>query len=115
MKRYFFSLLLSSLLFGCSTPESLQNFDSDKWIADRMGCNGDRAILVDDLEALREDLYGKKEYILRRVLGKPDQEVLLERSERIYYYYIESGSQCSGKKEFLKPTELRSDLILWPR
>lgn len=91
-------MLATLLLAGCSTPDSLKDFDSEAWINDRMGCNGDRIRLVYELDSLRTEFYGKKEYLVRGLLGKPDQEELLERSERIYYYYIEPGSQCSGAR-----------------
>lgn len=99
MKRIIFPIILSGLILaGCSTPESLQSFDSEAWKNDRKGCNGERAKLIDDLDTLKKEFYGKKEFILRRVLGKPDQEELLERSQRIYFYYIEPGAQCTGNE-----------------
>ena len=91
-------LLIFGLLFlmfqSCQTPESLRGFDSDTWKADRYACNGEREKLIPAFEKIRKELYGKKEYIVRNVLGKPDKENLLERSQRIYYYYLEPGSQC---------------------
>lgn len=99
MKRIIFPFIICGLLLaGCSTPESLQSFDSETWKNDRKGCNGERAKLVNDLDALRKEFYGKKEFVVRRVLGKPDQEELLERSQRIYFYYIEPGAHCKGNK-----------------
>lgn len=92
-------LIAVLLLAGCSTPEALQDFDSETWKNDRMGCKGDRAGLVYELDSLRSDFYGKKEYVVRKVLGKPDHEELMERSQRIYIYYIEPGTQCSGRGE----------------
>lgn len=87
-------LLLPLLLFACGTPESLQGFDSDTWKADKNACKGDREKLTQEFEKIRKELYGKKEYVVRNVLGKPDKENLLERSQRIYYYYLEAGDQC---------------------
>lgn len=82
------------ILWSCSTPESLRDFDSDTWKADKNACKGNRAKLVSSFEKIRKEMYGKKEYVVRNVLGKPDKENLLERSQRIYYYYIEVGAQC---------------------
>lgn len=99
LKRLFIipGLIVMGLLDSCSTPESLQNFDSETWKEDRYACEGKREELVDDFEAIRKELYGKKEYVLRNLLGKPDSEELLERSQRIYFYYIEPGTQCSDR------------------
>lgn len=98
MKRVLFIPLLLCLLFSsCSTPESFKNFDSDSWKDDRYACNNKRGELVDDFEALKQDLIGKKEYVVRNLLGKPDNEELLEGNQRNYFYYIEPGSQCSER------------------
>lgn len=97
-KRFLYIPLLAvGLLSSCGVPESLQNFDSENWKADSFACAGKRGELVDDFEKIRKELYGKKEYVLRNVLGKPDSEELLERNRRIYYYYIEPGTQCSDR------------------
>lgn len=84
-------------LSACSTPESLRSFDSDTWKDDRYACEGKRSALINELEAIRKELYGKKEYIVRNVLGKPDSEELMERNQRIYYYYLEPGAQCENR------------------
>ena len=81
-------------MFSCGVPESLEGFDSKTWKADKNACKGDRAKLVAEFEKIRKELYGKKEYVVRNLLGKPDKEDLLERSQRIYYYYLENGTQC---------------------
>jgi hypothetical protein len=82
------------MLQSCYTPESLRSFDSETWKADRYACDGKREKLIPEFEKIRKELYGKKEYIIRNLLGKPDKENLLERSQRIYYYYLEPGTQC---------------------
>ena len=98
LKRYLYIPLLAAGLFSaCSTPESLKNFDSETWKKDSYGCGSKRSEMVDDFEKIRKELYGKKEYVLRNVLGKPDSEELLERNRRIYYYYIEPGTQCTDR------------------
>ncbi|MDX5421116.1 MAG: hypothetical protein LPK14_02605 [Hymenobacteraceae bacterium] len=98
LRRYLSTPLFVLLILGaCSTPESLQGFDSETWKADRYGCEGGRQAMVDEFEGIRRELYGKKEYVIRNVLGKPDSEELLERNQRIYYYYIEPGTQCTER------------------
>ncbi|TPE42532.1 hypothetical protein [Pontibacter mangrovi] len=87
------------LLLGACTPDSLKDFDSDTWKDDRFGCDSKRAELVSDFEKIRKEMYGKKEYVVRNVLGKPDSEELMERSQRIYFYYIEPGTQCQNRKQ----------------
>jgi hypothetical protein len=97
LRRFFLVPVLVGLLNACSTPESLRDFDSEKWKNDLYGCEGGRGQLVDEFEKIRKELYGQKEYVLRNVLGKPDTEELLERSQRIYFYYLEPGTQCTDR------------------
>lgn len=96
--RKWTALAAITLLGACNTPETLQNFDSEAWKNDRNGCNNQRAKLVSELDGLREEFYGKKEYVVRNVLGRPDTEELMDHSERIYIYYIEPGEQCQEQK-----------------
>ncbi|WP_276499719.1 hypothetical protein [Pontibacter litorisediminis] len=105
-KRFLAIPFLGLLLLGaCSTPESMRDFDSETWKSDRLGCANQRAGLVDDFEKIRKELYGKKEYVVRNVLGKPDSEELMERSQRIYFYYIEPGEHCQEKGRRTKLSE----------
>lgn len=87
-------LTICVLVFACGSPESMKDFDSAAWKADKNACKGDRAKLAPEFEKIRNEMVEKKEYVVRNVLGKPDKENLLERSQRIYYYYIEAGDQC---------------------
>ncbi|GHA60156.1 hypothetical protein [Pontibacter akesuensis] len=87
------------LLGSCGVPESLEGFDSETWKSDRYSCENKRAALLDDFEKIKKELYGKKEYVLRNLLGKPDSEELLAGNQRIYYYYIEQGAQCVDNKQ----------------
>jgi hypothetical protein len=96
-KRLLLIPALAGFLGSCSVPDSLKDFDSETWRSDQYGCEGGRGELLDDFEKIRKELYGKKEYVLRNVLGKPDTEELLERSQRIYIYYVEPGGQCSDR------------------
>ncbi|MHA6248444.1 hypothetical protein ACXYMU_10935 [Pontibacter sp. CAU 1760] len=97
--RIVYTLLVCGLagLGACGTPDGFEDFDSAAWKKDSFACAGDRQKLVEDFEQVRKELYGKKEYVLRNVLGRPDSEELLERNQRIYYYYIEPGTQCSDR------------------
>jgi hypothetical protein len=98
-KKLFIALVYPLFLISCNTPETLRDFDSESWIQDKKGCNGNRTTLVHTLDPIRREFIGKKEYLVRRILGKPDHEVLMERSQRIYIYYIEPGTQCTNKGE----------------
>lgn len=98
LKRLLFIPVFTlALLSSCGTPDSLKDFDSATWKSDTYACAGQRTTLVAEFEKIRKELYGKKEYVLRNLLGRPDSEELLERNQRIYYYYIEPGTQCKDR------------------
>ncbi|RAU81997.1 hypothetical protein [Pontibacter arcticus] len=99
MFRKLLALMLLVSLNACYVPDTLKGFDSETWKADRFGCESKRKNLVQDFDKIRKELYGKKEFIVRNVLGKPDHEELLERSTRIYYYYFEPGAQCDDRSK----------------
>ena len=91
-------LLFCLQLAACGVPDSLKGFDSETWKNDRYACNGKRQGMTGEFEKIRRELYGKKEYVVRNLLGKPDSESLLERNQRIYYYYLEPGTQCEQRR-----------------
>ena len=87
-------LLLCFLLSACSSASSDFDFDSKSWKSDLNGCQGLRLKQQGRLEEIRLDLLGLKEYKIRQLLGKPDLEELLERSQKIYIYFIAPGPKC---------------------
>lgn len=97
-------LFICLTIFACGVPESLRGFNSESWKADKNACKGDRTKLIPEFEKIRKELSGKKEYVVRNLLGKPDKEDLLERSQRIYYYYLESGEQCQDASKLYDVT-----------
>ncbi len=91
----FFGLLCCLFLSSCYAPDSWSGFDSETWKADRYGCKGDRKEIIEEFEKIRRDMYGKREIVIRNTLGKPDQEELMAGNQRIYFYYLEKGEQCT--------------------
>lgn len=98
MRLYYLPvLLLSVLLFSCSEPAQIPGFDSNSWKNDRNACKEKRQEMQSDFDRIRRDLYGLEEPEILDILGKPDGEQLMSRGQRLFYYYIESGSQCDTK------------------
>lgn len=99
MKKYIASLFVAgSLLFAsCSNTEQIGNFDSKRWKSDKYACEGDRKQMQADFEEIRKQLYGREEKDIRALLGSPDGEELMSRGQRMFYYYLEPGMQCTQK------------------
>ena len=91
--------ILTFLLFNCRQKITFPGFNSQAWKADAFSCQGVRNKLVPDLQKIRLNLRTLSTREIIDVLGKPDAEALLADNQRIYYYYIEPGTQCQNKRE----------------
>ncbi|WP_207430535.1 hypothetical protein [Sabulibacter ruber] len=88
------TLLIAIAGTSCSSDQKF-NFNSDSWKADQDGCKGERVKLKPQLEEIRLKLIGLREPTIRGLFGKPDSEELLQRSNKIYIYYITPGPKCT--------------------
>ncbi|WP_400190990.1 hypothetical protein [Hymenobacter sp. B81] len=87
--------LLSLALTGCGNTDSIiPGFDGTAWRRDARGCRGERARQLSILDQHRGKLYGLRNGVVNELLGRPDEEELQEQTQRVFYYYVEPGSQC---------------------
>lgn len=91
--------VVAVMALSCRQKLSLPGFNSQLWISDAFACQGKRNKLVPILQKIRPDLKGLSTNQIMEVLGKPDAEGLLADNQRIYYYYIQQGTQCQDKKK----------------
>lgn len=89
--------LMLLLLGGCQEKKTFTNFDSAAWQRDKLGCNGSRQQLTDSLSMIRLQLRGLTQEEIIGVLGKPDLQLLYERGQKFFVYFMETGSQCDGE------------------
>lgn len=95
-------ILAGILLVGCGKPPpTLQNFDSDKWKADKNGCAGERKQFYTSLTTQRSTLLGFEELQLIELLGRPDQNELSKRNQKFYFYFIDPAPVCGEKTDSL--------------
>ncbi len=104
LRVVFIFLLLSAItISGCSRKEKktkkLLKFNSELWINDKNGCNGDRIELKDQLLSLKHNMRGFKPGEIESYLGKADAQELASRGQRYYIYFIEAGPKCGNSKE----------------
>jgi hypothetical protein len=83
-------------LAGCGSSPQVSGFDQEAWRQDKRGCQGQRASLLADFEALAkpELLKGMRELEAKQLLGLPDQIEVAERGQKFYTYFVEPGNQC---------------------
>ena len=91
------------LLSSCNRKEKksnrLKGFNSETWIADKNGCNGDRLLLKNDLLSLKHNMRGYRSSEIENLLGKPDAQELYNRSQRYYIYFLDPGPKCDAPIE----------------
>lgn len=88
---------LCGLLSGCghALPQ-LPGFDANSWRADPYACRNLRRQAVPILALNKEQLYETRADDVTALLGQPDEEELRAGTEKVYYYYLEPGTQCQG-------------------
>ncbi|GAB3729545.1 hypothetical protein GCM10027594_11640 [Hymenobacter agri] len=93
----FFLLAGSSALIGCghSLP-GIPDFDAAAWRADPYACHNQRRAAVPALLRAKEQLYEARANDVTALLGQPDEEELRANTEKVYYYYLEPGTQCNA-------------------
>ncbi|HEX8507261.1 MAG TPA: hypothetical protein VF630_17995 [Hymenobacter sp.] len=92
------SIVACGLLSGCghALPE-LPGFDAATWRSDPYACLDKRRAAVPALLRSKEKLYEARANDVTALLGQPDEEELRAGTEKVYYYYLEPGTQCQGR------------------
>ncbi|MBF9220459.1 hypothetical protein [Hymenobacter ruricola] len=75
----------------------LPGFDAAAWRADPYACQDQRRAAVPALVRSKEQLYEARADDVTALLGPPDEEELRAGTEKVYYYYLEPGRQCTPR------------------
>ena len=86
------------LLLSCghALPQ-IPDFDAATWRADPYACRNQRRSALPALLRSKERLYEARANDVTALLGPPDEEELRANTEKVYYYYLEPGTQCQGR------------------
>lgn len=92
------------LLAGCALTGScghalreVPGFDAANWRSDPYACRNLRRASVPALLKAKELLYEARANDVTALLGPPDEEELRAGTEKVYYYYLEPGTQCEAR------------------
>jgi outer membrane protein assembly factor BamE (lipoprotein component of BamABCDE complex) len=110
MKKYLFKYVFSFYIISsfsvisCVDKQviSESEFAQKTWKDDEKACLGERKILIDSLLKIKDKFLGYNDLEVRKILGKPDEVELAERSKKYYYYFYTKGSQCEGDTSNIK-------------
>ena len=91
-------IAVAGLLAGCghALPD-LPGFDAATWRSDPYACRNLRRAAVPALLKGKEQLYEARANDVTALLGPPDEEELRAGTEKVYYYYLEPGTQCEAR------------------
>ena len=93
-------IILGSLVLvsGCghALPQ-IPGFDAPTWRTDPYACHNQRHTHVAALLLAKEQLYEARADDVTALLGPPDEEELRANTEKVYYYYLEPGTQCGER------------------
>jgi len=96
-------LITFFLLASCSNkplPE-LKDFDKNIWASDKMACKNERLQFRLSIQSQMNLLKGLKESAILDILGKPDQNELMQRNQKHFSWYITPAPTCDTYKNTL--------------
>lgn len=94
-----FIALISLTLFSCSKELKIENFNSVEWKEDIRGRKGNRLKFLKALKDQRSNLIECNEASIKNLLGNPEDQNLLPRMGRRYYYYVTPSQIDSINKQ----------------
>src|SRR5690606_12070022 len=76
----FFSVLVVSITFSCSSKRDTGSMNMENWKSDRNGCKGLRIQDLEELERLKHSYLGVDNQALIKTFGRPDRVELVDKS-----------------------------------
>ena len=95
MKNLLIAFALLSI-FSCSQKKDIKGFNEDAWKSDKNGCEGIRAKMQPQLEAVKNELKALKSDEIISVLGKPNMTKLSTRNQKYFMYNISPSDVCKN-------------------
>ena len=92
-------LFLGILLVSCTSSIELTEFSAEDWKSDRNGCLGKRGPMLESVMSQKEQILGKAEHDVLKIMGRPDKNELYRRQQKFYIYYLEPGPLCEESLE----------------
>jgi len=96
MKKWCLVLIFLGAM-ACSKKEIvIADINLEKWKNDKFGCLGYRNRTLDAFQKSKEKLLKMSEVNIMAAFGKPDKAELIEKSQKIYAYYLNGNTNCSN-------------------
>lgn len=86
--------LMVFYFISCTSSIDLAEFSAEDWKSDRNGCKSKRGSMLESVMAQKEQILGKAEHDVLKIMGRPDKNELYRRQQKFYIYYLEPGPLC---------------------
>ena len=94
------SISLVMIFLSCDKPlPSLQGVDQHQWGLDKNACNGVRATMAESIDREKEKLLSLTQMQVVELLGRPDQNELSTRNQKIFYYFVDPAPACGDQAD----------------
>lgn len=95
-----FSILFVFILFACDKPlPTLEGIDRAVWEEDKNACGSVRFSMREAIDREKEKLLSLDQMQIVALLGRPDQNELLKRNQKFFYYFLEPGPACPATND----------------
>jgi hypothetical protein len=94
------SIFFVLVFFSCDKPlPTLEGIDLDSWQEDKNACNKDRAPMREAIDREKEKLLSLDQMQIVALLGRPDQNELLKRNQKFFYYFLDPAPACPSARD----------------
>jgi hypothetical protein len=98
----FLILILQSC--GLTTSLKLDNIALEVFKKDRIGCKNDRTPMIGELEKQKKKFLGISENEIFYTIGRYDYQTIDKKNEKVFVYFLESGTQCENLRNRTEAT-----------
>jgi hypothetical protein len=89
------SFFLLIFCFSCAKPlPTLEGMDLERWKEDKNACANVRISMREAIDREKNKLLSLDQMQIVSLLGKPDQNELLSRNQKFFYYFLKPAPAC---------------------
>lgn len=87
--------MISFALLSCKKNIEISDFKSNAFKNAKRSCDSSRLDYIKPLKENQSSFIGVSESSVKELLGRPDEQEILPRMARKYYYYLTPSKKCN--------------------
>jgi len=96
MNKYIL-ILVGIVSFSCSEEITITDFNSTAFKTAKKACDSSRIQQLESIKQEQSKLIGLSEGNIKSLFGRPNEQEILPRMGRRYYYYLTPDKKCNEK------------------